>query len=107
MIRVTKNAEEGRKEMTQIRGFIGATRRPGELGIHSLDGFNLVVPDMKIAETFYDEFGLELRGAATESTFTRIATVTAGARLSKVPGSGCLISASALSKMTSRVSKNG
>ena len=47
--------------MTQIRGFIGATRRPGELGIHSLDGFNLVVPDMKLAETFYGEFGLELR----------------------------------------------
>ena len=47
--------------MTQIRGFIGATRRPEELGIHSLDGFNLVVPDMKLAETFYGEFGLELR----------------------------------------------
>ena len=48
--------------MTQIRGFIGATRRPGELGVHSLDGFNLVVPDMKLAETFYGEFGLDLEG---------------------------------------------
>jgi hypothetical protein len=33
--------------MTQIRGFIGATRRPGQLGVHSLDEFVLVVPDMK------------------------------------------------------------
>jgi hypothetical protein len=47
--------------MTQIRGFIGATRRPGELGVHSLDEFNLVVPDIKLAETFYSEFGLELQ----------------------------------------------
>jgi hypothetical protein len=47
--------------MTQIRGFIGATRRAGELGVHSLDGFNLVVPDMKIAEIFYSEFGLDLQ----------------------------------------------
>ena len=46
--------------MTQIRGFIGATRRPGELGVHSLDGFNLVVPEMNLAETFYGEFGLDL-----------------------------------------------
>ncbi len=47
--------------MTQIRGFIGATRRPGELGIHSLNGFNLVVPDMLLAEKFYGEFGLDLQ----------------------------------------------
>jgi catechol 2,3-dioxygenase len=47
--------------MTQIRSFVGATRRPGELGIHSLDEFNLVVPDMKLAEVFYGEFGLELQ----------------------------------------------
>ena len=25
--------------MTQIRGFVGPTRRPGELGVHSLDAF--------------------------------------------------------------------
>jgi catechol 2,3-dioxygenase-like lactoylglutathione lyase family enzyme len=47
--------------MTQIRGFVGPTRRPGELGIHSLDGFHLVVPDMAVAKTFYGEFGLDLR----------------------------------------------
>jgi catechol 2,3-dioxygenase-like lactoylglutathione lyase family enzyme len=51
----------GEREMTQIRSFIGATRRPGELGVHSLDEFNLIVPDMKVAETFYGEFGLELQ----------------------------------------------
>ena len=53
--------DKGEGEMTQIRGFIGATRRSGELGVHSLDEFNLVVPDMKLAEMFYGEFGLELR----------------------------------------------
>lgn len=46
--------------MTQIRSIVTATRRPGELGVHSLDSFNLVVPDMKVAKTFYDEFGLDL-----------------------------------------------
>ena len=47
--------------MTQIRSIAGATRRPGELGVHSLDGFNLVVPDMSVAQTFYGEFGLDLQ----------------------------------------------
>jgi catechol 2,3-dioxygenase-like lactoylglutathione lyase family enzyme len=56
-----KHEHMGEREMTQIRSFIGATRRPGELGVHSLDEFNLIVPDMKVAETFYGEFGLELQ----------------------------------------------
>ena len=47
--------------MTQIRSIASVPRRPGELGIHSLDSFNLVVPDMKVAETFYGEFGLDLQ----------------------------------------------
>jgi catechol 2,3-dioxygenase-like lactoylglutathione lyase family enzyme len=47
--------------MTQIRSIVRATRRPGEFGVHSLDRFNLVVPDMKVAKIFYDEFGLDLR----------------------------------------------
>jgi catechol 2,3-dioxygenase-like lactoylglutathione lyase family enzyme len=56
-----KHEHMGEREMTQIRSFIGATRRSGELGVHSLDEFNLIVPDMKVAETFYGEFGLELQ----------------------------------------------
>jgi catechol 2,3-dioxygenase-like lactoylglutathione lyase family enzyme len=47
--------------MTQIRSIMGATRRPGELGVHSLDAFNLIVPDMKQAESFYTSFGLDLQ----------------------------------------------
>jgi hypothetical protein len=47
--------------MTQIKSFMGATRRPGELGVHSLDAFNLVVPDMKQAQAFYTSFGLDLQ----------------------------------------------
>ena len=32
--------------MTEIHGYIKPTRRPGELGIHSLDHFHFVVPDL-------------------------------------------------------------
>jgi catechol 2,3-dioxygenase-like lactoylglutathione lyase family enzyme len=44
--------------MTEIHGFIKANRRPGELGVHSLDRFHFVVPDLKPAQDFYGEFGL-------------------------------------------------
>ena len=47
--------------MTQIRGFIEATRRPGVLGVHSLDHFSLTVPDLDAAKTFYESFGLDVR----------------------------------------------
>ena len=35
----------------------------GEVGIHSLDQFVLAVPDLKIAERFYGDFGLDVRNA--------------------------------------------
>ncbi len=47
--------------MTQIKQFSHIPKRPGELGIHSLDHFGLAVPDMNQAEGFYGAFGLELR----------------------------------------------
>jgi len=47
--------------MTQIGGFIEATRRPGVLGVHSLDHFSMTVPDLDKAKTFYESFGLEVR----------------------------------------------
>ena len=47
--------------MTHIQGHIAACRRPGELGVHSLDHFHLEVPDLKDVENFYGEFGLDLR----------------------------------------------
>jgi hypothetical protein len=47
--------------MTQIKGFIKASRRPGELGIHSLDHFHFVVPDPSVAQYFCSEFGLDVR----------------------------------------------
>ena len=46
--------------MTMIRSFTPPSRRPGELGIHSLDHFSLTVPDMTDAEKFYKAFGLQL-----------------------------------------------
>lgn len=47
--------------MTAITGKIGVTKRPGELGIHSMDMFNMSIPDLKHAERFYKSFGLDVR----------------------------------------------
>jgi len=47
--------------MTQIHGFIEPTRRPGALGVHSVDHFAFNVPDLKVAEHFFTNFGLEVR----------------------------------------------
>ena len=46
--------------MTAIRAAIKPTRRPGELGVHSVDRFHFAVPDLAVAKTFYGEFGLEV-----------------------------------------------
>ena len=46
--------------MTAISGFIAPNRRPGELGIHSVDHFHFVVPDLGVAKNFYGEFGLDV-----------------------------------------------
>jgi len=46
--------------MTAIKGFIEPTRRPGELGIHSVDHFHFAVPDLAVAQNFYREFGLNV-----------------------------------------------
>jgi catechol 2,3-dioxygenase-like lactoylglutathione lyase family enzyme len=47
--------------MTQIKGYIPASRRPGVLGVHSIDHFSLVVPDLEEARLFYTNFGLDVR----------------------------------------------
>ena len=48
--------------MTQIRPLTQPVRRrPGELGVHSLDRFNFSVPDLAQAQTFYSSFGLEVK----------------------------------------------
>ena len=48
--------------MTQIRSMSQPMpRRPGELGVHSLDHFNFVVPDVAQAEKFYGLFGLNTK----------------------------------------------
>jgi len=46
--------------MTAIRGTIKPTRRPGEVGVHSVDRFTFSVPDLAVAKNFYGEFGLEV-----------------------------------------------
>ena len=47
--------------MTSIGGYVGQSRRPGELGVHSLDHFGMAVPDLKVAQSFYQAFGLDVR----------------------------------------------
>ena len=51
--------------MTAIHGYIQPSRRPGELGIHSVDHFHFAVPDLSVAQNFCDEFGLMSVSAAT------------------------------------------
>ena len=46
--------------MTAILSGIKPTRRPGELGVHSVDRFHFAVPDLAVAKNFYGEFGLEI-----------------------------------------------
>jgi catechol 2,3-dioxygenase len=47
--------------MAQIQRMSPRPRRPGELGVHSVDHFNFVVPDLKQAQKFYTDFDLDLR----------------------------------------------
>jgi len=47
--------------MTAIRGHVKPTAEHGALGIHSLDQFVLSVPDLSVAQTFYDNFGLDVQ----------------------------------------------
>lgn len=47
--------------MTAIAGTIGVTKRPGELGVHSMDTFTMIVPSLKDAVAFYTNFGLDVR----------------------------------------------
>jgi catechol 2,3-dioxygenase-like lactoylglutathione lyase family enzyme len=46
--------------MTAIHGYIQPSRRPGELGVHSVDHFHFAVPDLTVAQNFYGEFGLDV-----------------------------------------------
>ena len=48
--------------MTQIRHLTQPlARRPGELGVHSLDRFHFAVPDLEAGRKFYSNFGLDVR----------------------------------------------
>ena len=59
-----QNNNKREEHLTEIHGFVPPTRRPGELGVHSLDHFHFVVPDLSVAETFYSEFGLDVKARA-------------------------------------------
>ena len=47
--------------MTAMRGYIPPTADQRALGVHSLDHFVLAVPDLKPAQRFYSDFGLDVR----------------------------------------------
>ncbi len=72
--------------MTAITGKIGATKRQGELGVHSMDSFTMIVPDLMVAEKFYTSFGLDVReegaglGLYTASNPHRWMTLAEGPR---------------------------
>lgn len=47
--------------MTAHRGYIAAHAPKDQLGVHSLDHFALTVPDLKIAQGYFTDFGLDVR----------------------------------------------
>jgi catechol 2,3-dioxygenase len=47
--------------MTAIRGYVPPSTDEAALGVHSLDQFVLSVPDLKPAQHFYTNFGLDVR----------------------------------------------
>ncbi len=47
--------------MTVIRGYVAPTNDRVAVGVHSLDRFTLAVPDIKPAQKFYGDFGLDVR----------------------------------------------
>ena len=47
--------------MTQIRTNVLASSSAGDVGVHSLDGLHLMVPDLEQAVKFYRAFGLDVR----------------------------------------------
>lgn len=49
--------------MTAIRGYVPPAAHEGEIGVHSLDQFVLQVPNLKTAQQFYGEFGLNVESA--------------------------------------------
>ena len=69
--------------MTANQGFVKPTRRPGELGVHSLDHFHFVVPDLAAARTFYDAFGLDVGERGATLTLATTAVPMSGARSAK------------------------
>ena len=44
--------------MTAIAGYVAPSCRSGELGVHSVDGFNVTVPNLKVAQNFSAAFVL-------------------------------------------------
>ena len=90
--------------MTEIKGYIGPTRRPGELGIHSVDHFHFVVPDLKEAQRFYTEFGLDVSERGNRLALGTRNSPTSGASSEGARARSINMCHSAHSRKTSTVS---
>ena len=51
--------------MTAIHGYIKPSRRPGELGIHSVDHFHFAVPDLAVGRISIPSSASMSQSAAT------------------------------------------
>lgn len=69
--------------MTAITGKVAITKRPGELAIHSMDMFNMTVPDLQAAEAFYKTFGLDVREEGNALGLIPLGRISDGHRLQK------------------------
>jgi hypothetical protein len=64
--------------LTAICGKVSIVKRPGELGVHSMDAFNLVVPNLRQAEDFYKTFGQNVREEGESLGLYIVGNPTAG-----------------------------
>src|ERR1700733_4402909 len=107
--------EDGAEEehhMTAIRGYVPPTADETAIGIHSLDQFVLTVPDLKAAQHFYANFGLDVQESGTTlglNTFGHDhrwgSVVEGGSKRLHHLSFGCY--ADDLSKLRARMEKNG
>ena len=95
------------RAMTAIHGYIKPNRRPGELGIHSVDHFHFAVPDLAVAQNFYRRIRPRCRAARQPAdALPPSRSPTSGERSARGRARNSAMSRSARSRTTSSVSRS-
>ena len=93
--------------MTAMRGYIPATTDQRALGVHSLDHFVLAVPDLKPAQRFYSDFGLDVREDGNALALKTFGHDPGWAGWWRALANGCITCRSAATRMTSPICPKG